>query len=222
VARVEALAQFDLPAEPQTIARSISAAGDVVAAIRGANWGLIDRLPSLGGERAVHALVQLREATSQSELHAPLKPALDAAAHAATEALIEDPDEIERREREEAERRRREEAERHAREEAQRQREEADRKAAAERAAREAELQKEKERLEEQRLRQEEQKAEIARRIAELDRIRLEEERERLQKAEGSEFIDGEAGIQQIRQKISTALANPVAGKKLRVSWRWE
>jgi hypothetical protein len=215
VARVEALAQFDLPAEPQTIAKSISAAGDMVAAIRGANWGLIDRLPSLGGERAAQALAQLREVASQSELHAPLKPALDAAAHAATEALLEDPDEIERREREEAERRRREE-------EARRLREEAERRAGAERAAREAELQREREELEAQRREQAEREADINRKLAELDRIRLEEERKRLQEAEGSQVIAGEAEVQQIRQKISAALANPVTGKKLRVSWRWE
>jgi hypothetical protein len=223
VARIEALAQFDLPAEPQTIAKSISAAGDMVAAIRGANWGLIDRLPSLGGERAAQALVQLREVASQSELHAPLKPALDAAAHAATEALIEDPDEIERREREEAERRRREEAERHAREEVQRQREEADRKAAADRAAREAELQQEQESLDAQRREQEEREAEINRKLAELNRIRLEEEeRERQRLTEKSHVVARVVEVQFIGQKISEELANPVEGKKLRVSWRWE
>ncbi|WP_035923652.1 DUF6079 family protein [Kocuria rosea] len=216
VARIEALAQFDLPAESQAIARSISASGDVVAALRGANWELIDRLPALGGDRAVRALAQLREVARQSELHAPLKPALDAAAREATEALFDDPEEIERRRLKEVERRRREE-------EAHRQREEAERKAAVERAAREAELHQERERLEAQRREQEAREAELARKLAELNQIRLEEEeRERKRMAEKSRVVARVVEVQEIGQKISDELANPVPGKKLRVSWRWE
>ncbi|MCM3687696.1 DUF6079 family protein [Kocuria rosea] len=216
VARIEALAQFDLPAESQSIARSISASGDVVAALRGANWELINKLPALGGDRAARALAQLREVARQAELHAPLKPALDVAAREATTALVDDPDEIERRRREEAERRLREE-------EAQRQREEAERKAAAERAAREAQLQREQERLEAQRREQEEREAEIASKLAELNRIRLEEEeRQRRRTAEKSRVVARVVEVQEIGQKISDELANPVPGKKLRVSWRWE
>ncbi len=216
VARIEALAQFELPAEPQAIARSISAASDVVAALRGANWGLIDRLPARGGDRAARALAQLREIARQTELHASLKPALDAAADEVTEALFNDPDEIERRRRQEAEQRRREE-------DAQRQREEAERKAAAERAAREAELQQERERLEAQRRAQEAREAEIARQVAELNQIRLEEEeRKRHRMAEKSRVVGRVVEVQEIGQTISDELANPVPGKKLRVSWRWE
>lgn len=216
VARIEALAQFDLPAEPHAVAKSISASGDIVAALRGANWGLIDRLPSLGSERAARALAQLREVARQAELHAALKPALDAAAREATEALVDDPEEIERRQREEAERRRREE-------EARRQREEAEAKAAAEHEARELELQREQERLEAQRQEQEEREAELKRQLAELDRIRLEEEeRKRQRLAEKSQVIGRVAEVQEIGRKISDELANPVQGKKLRVSWRWE
>ncbi|WP_115787466.1 DUF6079 family protein [Arthrobacter silvisoli] len=216
VARIEALAQFDLPAEPQAVARSIRASGDVVAALRGANWGLIDKLPTLGGQRAAHALAQLRGVAKQAELHASLKPALDAAAHEATEALVEDPDEIERRQREDAERRRREE-------EAREQRENAEQIAAAERAAREVELQKERDRLEAQRRQQEEREEDIARKLAELDQIRLEEEeRKRERMTEKSQVIARVVEVQEIGRKISDELANPVQGKKLRVSWRWE
>ncbi|MEU8314978.1 hypothetical protein [Micromonospora sp. NPDC049033] len=216
VARIQALAQFDLPAESQAIARSISTAGDVVAALRGANWGLINRLPALGGDRAARALTQLREAARQAELHAPLKPALETAAREATEALLDDPDEIERRRRQEEERRRHEA-------EAARQREEAERKAAEERAAREAELQRERERLEAQRREQQVREAEIARKLAELDRIRLEEEeRQRQRLAEKSQLVARVVEVQEIGRQISDELANPVPGKKLRVSWRWE
>jgi hypothetical protein len=216
LARIEALAQFDLPAESQAIALSISASGDLVATLRGANWELIDRLPAIGGESAARALAQLREVGRRAELHAPLKPALETAARAATQGLLDDPGEIERRRREEDERRRRdlEDA---------RQRVEAERKAAAERAAREAQLQRERDRLEAQRREQEEREAEIARQLAELNRIRLEEEvRQRQRTAEKSQFVARVVEVQEIGRKISDELAAPVPGKKLRVSWRWE
>lgn len=216
VARIEALAQFDLPAESHAIALSISASGDLVAALRGANWELIDRLPALGGENAARALAQLREVARQAELHAPLKPALETAAREATQRLLDDPGEIERRRREEEERRRREA-------EDARQREEVQRKAAEEGAAREAQLQRERERLEAQRREQEEREAEIARKLAELNRIRLEdEERQRQRTAEKSQLVARVVEVQEIGRKISDELANPVSGKKLRVSWRWE
>ncbi|MDQ0863494.1 hypothetical protein [Arthrobacter globiformis] len=216
LARIEALAQFDLPAESQAIALSISASGDLVAALRGANWGLIDRLPALGGDRAARALAQLREIARQAELHAALKPALDAAAGEATEALLDDPNEVERRRRDEEERRRREAEDAH-------QREEAERTAAEERAAREAQLLREREQLETQRREQEEREAEIAHKLAELNRIRLEdEERQRQRTAEKSQLVARVVEVQEIGRKISDELANPVQGKKLRVSWRWE
>ncbi|MEC5193206.1 MULTISPECIES: DUF6079 family protein [unclassified Arthrobacter] len=216
VARIEALAQFDLPAESQATALSISASGDLVAALRGANWELIDRLPAFGGEIAARALAQLREVGRQAELHAPLKPALETAAREATQALLDDPDEIARRRRDEEERHRREA-------EDARQRGEAERTAAEERAAREAQLQRERERLEAQRHEQEEREAEIARKVAELNRIRLEdEERQRQRTAEKSQLVARVVEVQEIGRKISDELANPVPGKKLRVSWRWE
>lgn len=216
VARIEALAQFDLPAEPQAIALSINASGDLVAALRGANWELIDRLPALGGETATRALVRLREAGRRAELHAALKPALDTAAREATQGLLDDPNEIERRRRHEEERRNREADDA-------RQREDAERKAAEERAAREAQLQSERDRLEAQRHEQEERETELSRQLAELNRNRLEdEERQRKRTAEKSQLVARVVEIQEIGRKISDELANPIPGKKLRVSWRWE
>lgn len=213
VARIQTLAQFDLPAEAQAIAHSISASGDVVAALRGANWELIDRLTALGGDRAVRALAQLREVGRQAELHAPLKPALETAAREATQALLHDPDEIERRRRAEEERHRRDA-------EDARRREEAEQKEAEER---QAQLQREREQLEAQRREQEEREGQIARRLAELDQVRLEEEeRKRQRAAEKSQLVARVVEVQEIGRKISDELANPVPGKKLRVSWRWE
>lgn len=216
VATIEALAQFGLPAEAQPIGRSIAASGDVVAALRGANWGLIDRLPTLGGDRAARALAALREVARQAELHAPLKPALDTAAHEALEIIAVDPDEVERRRREE-------EARLKAAEEARRLREEAERRAAEERTAREAEYAKQQAAIDAKRREQAERDAEIARQKAELDRIRLElEERERARLAEKSQVVSRAVEVQEIGQTIVKELANPVEGKTLRVSWRWE
>ncbi|GAA4282747.1 hypothetical protein GCM10022261_02780 [Brevibacterium daeguense] len=209
VARIKALAQFDLPAEAQAISRSIAASGHVVAALRGASWSLIDRLPTLGGDRAARALAALRDVARQAELHAPLKPALDAAAQEAVDVIANDPVEVAQRRREE--------------EEARRLREEAERKAAEERAAREAEYARQQAEIETKRLEQAERDAEIARQRAELDRIRLElEERERARLAENSRVISRAAEVQEIGRKITEELANPVKGKTLRISWRWE
>ncbi|HYD53805.1 MAG TPA: hypothetical protein VEA99_14305 [Gemmatimonadaceae bacterium] len=216
VARIEALAQFDLPAESQAIGRSIAASGDAVAALRGANWSLINRLPGLGGDRAARALASLRQAARQAELHAPLKPALGSAAEEALEVIAADPEEVERRRREE-------EARLQAIEEARRAREEAELKAAAERAAREAEYARQQAELDAKRREQAERDAEMARQKEELDRIRLElEERERARLSEKSQVVARAVEIQEIGQKIVEELTHPVSGKKLRVSWRWE
>jgi hypothetical protein len=216
VATIETLAQFDLPAEAQAIGRSIAASGDVVAALRGANWGLIDRLPTLGSDRAAHALSALREIARQAELHVPLKPALDTAAHEALEVIASDPDEVERRRREEQVRFA-------AADEARRLREQAERKAAEERAVREAEYAKQQAEFEAKRREQAERDAEIARQKAELDRIRLRlEERERARLSEKSHVVSRAVEVQEIGRTIVEELANPVEGKTLRVSWRWE
>ncbi|PJJ73862.1 hypothetical protein CLV28_1344 [Sediminihabitans luteus] len=216
VVRIEALAQFDLPDEPEAVARSIAAAGDVAAALRGANWGLINRLATLGGERASRALATLRGVAMQAEFHAPLKPALESAAHEAVESLAADPDEIERRRRDEDERRKREE-------EARREREKAERIAAEQRAERDAEFARQQASLEAQRREQQARDADIAARQAELDRIQLlidAEKQARL--TEKSQTVSKVVDVQEIGQQIADELSKPVEGKTLRVSWRWE
>ncbi len=216
VARVEALAQFDLPAESQTVGRAIASAGDVAAALRGADFTLIDRLPTLAGERAARALSALRDVALQAELHAPLHDALAAARNEALAIIADDPEDKARRDREDAERKAREEADRIEREETYR-------KVAAERAAREAEFQREREKLDEQRRLQAAKDAEIDRQKAELDRIRLEiEEQQRARLAEKSRVVSKVVEAQEVVQQIADELANPVEGKSLRVSWRWE
>ncbi len=216
VARVEALAEFDLPAEPQAVGRAIVTAADVVAALRGANWSLIERLPTLEGARAERALTALQEAGRQAELHAPLKPALAAAADEALEVIAVDPREVERRRNAEKERQK-------AEEEARRLREEVGRKEAEARAAREADLARQRAEIEAKRREQQERDAEIARQKADLDRIRLElEEQRQARLAEKSQVVARAVDIQEIGQKIVDELTHPVQGKTLRVSWRWE
>ena len=82
------LAAADVPDEPQAMARSMSSASDVAAALRGTDWKLIGsavRLPEGRGEPILDALAQV---ASAEELHAPLAPALRAAADAVREALL--------------------------------------------------------------------------------------------------------------------------------------
>lgn len=216
VARIEALAQFDLPPEAQAIGRAVSGAGDVVAALRGANWTLIDRLPTLGADRAVQALGALRDVARQAELHAPLKPALDSAASEALEVIAADPDELARRRRAEEERRA-------AEEEARRLRAEAEQKAAEDRAARDAEYARRQAEIDAKQREQAERDAEIARQKADLDRIRLElQEQQRARLAEKSQVVSRAVDVQEIGRQIVDELTRPVEGKTLRVSWRWE
>ena len=214
--RIESLAQFDLPAEPEAIAQSIRASGDIAAALNGANWDLIDKLMVLNGERAREALATLRATAHQAELHAALKPALEAATRGATDALLEDPDEIERRQREQKERDEREEAER-------RRREAEEQKASEERARYEAELARQRAELDRERREQEERETRLAREREELDRIRLEnEQKERARLKEKAHFVGSPTDVRTIEQQISAELEHPVPGKQLRVSWRWQ
>ncbi|WP_159803039.1 DUF6079 family protein [Arthrobacter zhaoguopingii] len=213
LARIELLAQFDLPAEPQSIANSISAAGDIVAALRGANWGLIQKLPALKGERATRALVQLRDVARRAELHASLKPALDVAASEATEALLEDPDEVGRR-READERRKQEHA---TQEEELRIREAEIARQLKELERKQREDQERKWLEEEERNRREEEER---KRREEEERKRREDEERR--STEHSQVVARVVEVQDIGRKISEELTHPVQGKNLRVSWRWE
>lgn len=74
---IETLAAFDLPSEPQAIAKSLSSASLVVAALRGATWDLLDQLGTVEGDAA--ARDALTAAARAEELHSPLKPALEQA-----------------------------------------------------------------------------------------------------------------------------------------------
>jgi hypothetical protein len=49
-----------------------------------------------------------------------------------------------------------------------------------------------------------------------------EDERKRARLAEKSQLVSKVVEVQAIGQRITDELANPVEGKSLRVSWRWE
>lgn len=88
VDRIRVLADFDLPNELQPLARSLATAADVAAALQGANWQLLNQLPTLG-ERAANALTALRSAAEADQMHVDLAPALIAAAQEVTRILVE-------------------------------------------------------------------------------------------------------------------------------------
>lgn len=191
VSRIRVIAEFDLPAELQPLARSLSSAADVAAALQGANWQLLNQLPNLSGQRAVNSLTGLRNAAGAEQMHVDLAPALVAAAHEVTQILVERggekprPDdeskaELERARREEEERRRREQEEELKR----REQEAADR-----------------ERL----LREQEEEF----------RRRQEESQERTVE------VKGEAQLETLVTDLKKALSRPVEGKKLKVDWGW-
>jgi len=86
--RVRALAEFDLPEELAPLAHGITTAGEVSAALNGADWNLINKLSGLGGRTKV-AVQALQHAGRAEQLHEPLRSALSAAAKAASDILIE-------------------------------------------------------------------------------------------------------------------------------------
>jgi hypothetical protein len=206
VERLRAVAEFDLPAEPQALAHAMAKADEIVAAIRGANWTMIDQLPVLGGREADTALSSLRSAAAAEEMHQPIRAALADAADAVMQILVDrkphvDPDR-ERRERGEAERRQSEEAERLGREEKERnEREEAQR------------------RLSEQQEALVRQKAEL-----EAEAARLRKEAEAIhRRTEGTRrTVTKVTEATTLVQELADELAKPVPGKMLTVTWRWE
>ena len=200
VNQIRVIAEFDLPDELQPLARSLSSAADVAAALQGANWQLLKQLPNLTGERAVNSLTALRNAAGAEQLHVDLAPALAAAAHEVTQILVERggeevrPDdeskaEQERARREEEERRRREQEEELKRREQE----------AAER---------------EQRLRRQEE--ELRRQQEEAQR-----EAETRESQERTVEVEGEAQLETLVNDLKEALSRPVEGKKLKVDWGW-
>ena len=87
---VHALAQAPLPAEPQSVARSLSSAADVAAAMDTAAWEVLDSVASQAGpddSEAQTIINNLCNVARQSELHASLPPALRKAGTAATAVL---------------------------------------------------------------------------------------------------------------------------------------
>jgi uncharacterized protein DUF6079 len=196
--RIRALAEFDLPEELPPLAHGIASAGEVSAALSGADWNLINKLSGLG-DRAELALELLQQASRAEQLHEALRPALSAAAKTASDILVEQkpkprtptPDELE----------------------ATRRAEEATRRAEAERQARDKDLAEQRHRLEEgqERIRREQEKLERQRREAE-------------ERAKQSHTLDVARAteIQDLARTLVEQLANPVEGKKLRVEWRWE
>lgn len=200
VGRIRVIAEFDLPDELQPLARSLASAADVAAALQGANWQLINQLPSLTGQRPVTALAALRRAAEADQMHVDLAPALSTAAHEVTQILVEQRRtqaqsgddsgaEQEQARREQEDRRRREQEEELKR----REQEAADR----ERLLREQE--------EEFRRRQEEAKREAEARASQEHTVE----------------VEGVSQLETLLKDLTQELSRPVEGKKLRVDWRW-
>lgn len=199
VARIRVTAEFHLPDELQPLARSLASAADVAAALQGANWQLLNQLPTLSGERAVNALTTLRGAAESEQMHADLAPALSAAADEVTQILVEQrrgtasnddsAAEQERTRREQDEQRRRDQEEELKRRE-------------QEAADRESRLRK--------------QEAEFRRRQEEAQR-----EFETRASQEHSVEVDAVSQLATLVEDLTAELSRPVEGKKLRVDWRW-
>jgi septal ring factor EnvC (AmiA/AmiB activator) len=200
VDRIRVIAEFDLPEELQPLARSTASAAVVAAALQGANWQLLNQLPSLSGERAVNALAALRRAAGAEQMHVDLAPALAAAAQEVTHILVDQrgkeaqPDDDSAAEQERARREQEDQLRREQEEELRRREQEA-----ADR---------------ERRLR--EQEEEFRRRQAEAQR-----EAERRASQEHTVEVEGVAQLETLLEDLVQELSRPVEGKKLRIDWRW-
>lgn len=200
VSRIRVIAEFDLPGELHPLARSLTSAADVAAALQGANWQLLNQLPNLAGERAASALMALRGAADADQMHVDLAPALTAAAHEVTQILVELRGKEARSDDKaaaEQERLRREQEDQRLREQ-----EEELRRREQEAADRERRL---REQEEEWRQRQEEAKRESERRAQQGHTVEVEDVSQ----------------VEVLLQKLTEELSRPVEGKKLRVDWRW-
>ncbi|KQP66912.1 DUF6079 family protein [Nocardioides sp. Leaf285] len=200
--RVQVLAEFDLPAELPALGKTIASAAAVAASIDGAQWTLIDQLPTLGGDDAAEALTALRTTAAHDEMHDSLRPALVAASEAVTRILV-------------------------ARKPATGEGEEARRK--AQEAAAEAKLRAEEQArlVEEQQKRIAEQQAALAEQQAQLQKeqaelaLREAEAQRRVQETHTLQ-LKLAAQVNDLAQKLVEELQTPVEGKSLRVDWRWE
>jgi hypothetical protein len=91
---VNALAEASLPAEPQSVATSITSARAVGAALKGASWTLLEgfaRRADEGDAQAAEVMGGLREAARTSELHRPLEPVLLSVSKRIQEIVLKDP-----------------------------------------------------------------------------------------------------------------------------------
>ncbi|MBY6687224.1 hypothetical protein HQ305_16820 [Rhodococcus sp. BP-149] len=218
VDRIRALAKFDLPEELQPLAKSLASGAEVAAVLQGANWELLEQLPSLTGERAAGVLVTLRGDADAEQMHVDLAPSLTAAAREVTQILLEKrdrdggntgpgDDEASKKERI------RREKEENVRLEQER--------------ARRAE--EEERRLEQQRAleRREQEAADRERRLREQeDELRRLQEKERQEaetraSREHTVDVDGVRQLETLLANLAAELSQPVEGKTLRVDWRW-
>lgn len=189
--RIRTLAEFDLPMELAPFAHGIATAGEVSAALNAADWNLIDKLSGLG-DQADAAVQTLRKAAQAEQMHHALRPALSAAAKAASDILVErtptppGPTSADL---------------------------EAERRAELDRQARAKEFAEQQSKLAEERERVRQQQEELAR------KRREEEERA---KQTHTINVARATQVQDLAQALADQLANPVAGKTLRVEWRWE
>ena len=83
------LAGFDLPTEPQPLARSISSAANVVQALKATQWNVLDAVAGKAADdpKAAAALADLGSAAPADELHSPLQVALGQATTRAADYL---------------------------------------------------------------------------------------------------------------------------------------
>lgn len=200
VGRIRMIAEFDLPDELQPLARSLASAADVAAALQGANWQLINQLPSLTGERPVNALAALRRAAEADQMHVDLASALTTAGHEVTQILVEQ---------------RRTEAQSGD-----------DSAAEQERARREQEDQRRREQEKELKRREQEaaDRERLLREQEEEFRRRQEEAQRKAESRASQEHtveVDGVSQLETLLKDLTRELRRPVEGKKLRVDWRW-
>ena len=72
--RIETLGGFDLPEEPQALAKSLSSAHTVAAALRGAAWDLLEQIDVFDNDGSI--ATALHATARAEELHSALAPAL--------------------------------------------------------------------------------------------------------------------------------------------------
>lgn len=203
VDRIRLLAKFDLPEEMQPLARSLASGSEVAAALQGANWQLLDQLPSLTGEGGVSALARLRGDAGADQMHVDLASTLSEAARAVTQILLKKRDkdgestDLGDDTASERERARREQEDQR-------------------RAVQEQEL-----------ARREQEAADRERRLREQEeeiRLRLEKERqvaERRASREHTVEVDDVPQLEALLADLAAELSRPVEGKTLRIDWRW-